>query len=204
MSSADFFSKSVLLKISFKNTRERSGSEVECLTRDWRVAGSSLTGIIALCPWARHINPSLVLVQPRKTCPFITERLLMGRKESNPTKWIPSECRTVRIQIRPDMLSGLIWVQTVCKSYQQMSLVGEELTIHLYFTMLLFLCIVNWHVFWLSFCTVLYLSHISSVFTFLCRAPDKNACASYSLSFVLRHEKTCLQGLTTSLLSYID
>ena len=36
-------------------------------------------------PWARHIYPSLVLVQPRKTCPCITERLLMGRKESNQT-----------------------------------------------------------------------------------------------------------------------
>ena len=32
------------------------------------------------------INPSLVLVQPRKTRPYITERLLMGRKESNQTK----------------------------------------------------------------------------------------------------------------------
>ena len=32
-----------------------------------------------------NINPSLVLVQPRKTRPFITERLLMGRKESNQT-----------------------------------------------------------------------------------------------------------------------
>ena len=30
---------------------------------------------------SKNINPSLVLVQPRKTCPFITERLLMGRKE---------------------------------------------------------------------------------------------------------------------------
>ena len=30
--------------------------------------------------------PSLVLVQPRKTRPFLTERLLMGRKESNQTK----------------------------------------------------------------------------------------------------------------------
>ena len=29
--------------------------------------------------------PSLVLVQPRKTCPCLTERLLMGRKESNQT-----------------------------------------------------------------------------------------------------------------------
>ena len=32
-----------------------------------------------------NINPSLVLVQPRKTRPFITERLSMGRKESNQT-----------------------------------------------------------------------------------------------------------------------
>ena len=32
-----------------------------------------------------NINPSLVLIQPRKTRPFITERLLMGRKESNQT-----------------------------------------------------------------------------------------------------------------------
>ena len=32
---------------------------------------------------SKNINPSLVLVQPRKNCPFITERLLMGRKESN-------------------------------------------------------------------------------------------------------------------------
>ena len=29
--------------------------------------------------------PSLVLVQPKKTRPYITERLLMGRKESNQT-----------------------------------------------------------------------------------------------------------------------
>ena len=33
---------------------------------------------------SKNINPSLVLVQPRKSRPFITERLLMGRKESNP------------------------------------------------------------------------------------------------------------------------
>ena len=36
--------------------------------------------------WSKNINPSLVLVQPRKTRPFITERLLMGLKESNQTK----------------------------------------------------------------------------------------------------------------------
>ena len=32
-----------------------------------------------------NINPSLVLVQPKKTHPFITERLLMECKESNQT-----------------------------------------------------------------------------------------------------------------------
>ena len=30
---------------------------------------------------------------------------------------IPSECQAVGIQIRPDFLSGLVWVQTVCKSH---------------------------------------------------------------------------------------
>ena len=30
---------------------------------------------------------------------------------------ISVECQTVCIQIRPDTLSGLIWVQTVCKGY---------------------------------------------------------------------------------------
>ena len=35
-----------------------------------------------------HSYPSLVLVQPRKTRPYITERLLMGRKESNQTNMV--------------------------------------------------------------------------------------------------------------------
>ena len=34
---------------------------------------------------SKNINPSLVLVQPRNTRPFITDRLIMGRKESNQT-----------------------------------------------------------------------------------------------------------------------
>ena len=34
---------------------------------------------------SKNINPSLVLVQPRMTRPFMTERLLMGREESNQT-----------------------------------------------------------------------------------------------------------------------
>ena len=40
---------------------------------------------------------------------------------------MPSECQTVWIQIGPDILSGPIWVQTVCKGNQQFTLVGKEL-----------------------------------------------------------------------------
>ena len=67
---------------------ERSGSVVS------RMLDSRLRGrwfephcVVSL---SKNINPSLVLVQPRKTCPFITERLLMGRKESNQTNNIPT------------------------------------------------------------------------------------------------------------------
>ena len=38
---------------------------------------------------------------------------------------IPSECQTVWILIRPYILSGLIWIKTVCKGYQQRTLVGR-------------------------------------------------------------------------------
>ena len=41
-------------------------------------AGSSHTSITVLCLWARHIYPCLVLVQHRKTNPYITEKLLTG------------------------------------------------------------------------------------------------------------------------------
>ena len=40
---------------------------------------------------------------------------------------IPSECQTDWIQIRPDILSGLIWVQSVCKGYEQRTQVDKEL-----------------------------------------------------------------------------
>ena len=49
---------------------------VEWLTGNRGVAGWSITGVPALCPRARHINPCLVLVQPGKTRPDITEKLL--------------------------------------------------------------------------------------------------------------------------------
>ena len=40
------------------------------------IARWSLINGTVLCPWARQINPCLVLVKPRKTHPNITEKLL--------------------------------------------------------------------------------------------------------------------------------
>ena len=37
-----------------------------------------------------------------------------------------SECKTVWIQIRPDFLSGLIWVHTVCKGFQRTTKVATS------------------------------------------------------------------------------
>ena len=44
---------------------------------------------------SKNINPNLVMVQPRKTRPFITEKLLMGRKESNQTNKSDSTAKII-------------------------------------------------------------------------------------------------------------
>ena len=49
-------------------------------------------------------------------CGFFFLNILFHKNLSG----IPSECQTVWIQIRPDKMLGLIWVQTVCKGYQLM------------------------------------------------------------------------------------
>ena len=41
---------------------------------------------------------------------------------------LPYGCQTDWIQIRPDVLSDLIWIKTVYKSYQQTTLGGKKLT----------------------------------------------------------------------------
>ena len=51
---------------------------------------------------------------------------------------VPSECKTIWIQIWLDVLSVLILVQSVCKSYQQTILGGKELTLRPPFTSLSF------------------------------------------------------------------
>ena len=54
---------------------------VECLTRP-RGRGFEPHRHHCVVSLSKNINPSLVLVQPRKTRPFITERFLMGRKKN--------------------------------------------------------------------------------------------------------------------------
>ena len=63
---------------------------------------------------SKNINPSLVLVQPRKTRPFITENLLMGRKESNQTnKQHPHTCVQNWYQIIADVKNCYLIVTDV-------------------------------------------------------------------------------------------
>ena len=63
-----------------------SGSVVECLTRD----GGAQTGASPASLHCVLAQDTFILAkyrfQPRKTCSFMTERLLMRRKESNQTK----------------------------------------------------------------------------------------------------------------------
>ena len=56
---------------------------------------------------SKNINPSLVLVKPRKARPFISERLLMGRKESIQTKTNKKQNPTKQIHVAP--LDTSIW-----------------------------------------------------------------------------------------------
>ena len=62
---------------------ERSGRVLDSRLRDPGFKPHQHHRVVSL---SKSINPSLLLVQPRKTHPFITERLLMGHKESNQKK----------------------------------------------------------------------------------------------------------------------
>ena len=87
-SSAHWNSSHLQTCLSLCCLKERSGSVVECLTRDRGTAGWASLASLGCGPWARHIYPSLELVQLRKSCPCLTERLLMGCKKSNQTNFV--------------------------------------------------------------------------------------------------------------------
>ena len=62
--------------------RELSGRVLDSRPRGRRFEVHRHHCIVSL---SKNINPSLVLVQPRNTRPFMTDGLLMGHKESNQT-----------------------------------------------------------------------------------------------------------------------
>ena len=72
------FTQVLLYMHNHHSDRARSVSVVECLIWD---RGPQVWASLA---WLRCVleQDILILVQPRKTRPYITERLLMGRKES--------------------------------------------------------------------------------------------------------------------------
>ena len=76
----------ILVLITYPNSKGSDKSEgaqwLSGRVLDWRPRGRGFEphwhySVVSL---SKNINPSLVLIQPRKTCPFITERLLMGCK----------------------------------------------------------------------------------------------------------------------------
>ena len=71
--------------LSHTKVRERSGSVVECLTRDRGASGSSLTGVTALWSLSKTHLSLLSTGSTQEVPSRITERLLSGRKESNQT-----------------------------------------------------------------------------------------------------------------------
>ena len=60
-----------------------------------------------------------VSASPVKFCIFLSSDLFQNQLFRKILSGIPLECQTVWTKIRPDVLSGLVWDQTVCKGYQQ-------------------------------------------------------------------------------------
>ena len=73
-----------LYRVQTITNREPSGSVLDSRPRGCGFEPHRHHCVVSLSK--TQYNPSLVLVQLRKTYPYITERLLMGRNESNQTK----------------------------------------------------------------------------------------------------------------------
>ena len=76
----------IFLKINIVLTNSVMGAQwLSGRVLDSRLKGQGFEphGSHCVVSLSKNINPSLVLVQQKKTHPFITERLLMGHKKSN-------------------------------------------------------------------------------------------------------------------------
>ena len=83
----DFF-ENVNFEKNQQKTKKQGGQGLSGRVLDSKPRGHGFEPHRRYCvvSLSKYINPSLVLVQPMKTGPFITERLLMGHKESNQAK----------------------------------------------------------------------------------------------------------------------
>ena len=83
---------------------------------------STLHESVLHCAYAQTVSHMLTIsckcISRLTICTFADFffKILFRKKNLS---WIPSKCQLVWIQVRPDVLSGLIWIQTVWKGYQQ-------------------------------------------------------------------------------------
>ena len=94
---------------------------------DWieGLRGMSLTGGNTLCPRPRHFIFSLVLVQPRKTRPNMTEKLLIGMYRIKTSK--QKQMKTLHAD--PDQLAS--WEASAQDSYSIYSTLIENTCLQL-------------------------------------------------------------------------
>ena len=125
LSSADFFKNQLFRKIL-------SGIQSECQTVWIQIRPNILSGLIwiqtvcqgyQLTALADLLFAYWVILHAFLSSADFFQNQLFRKVLSG----VPSECQTVRIQIRPDILSALICIQTVCKCYQQTILAGKEI-----------------------------------------------------------------------------
>ena len=152
LSSADFFKINDFKKFSVRNTIRVSNSLApdqawHCVRPAW--SGSKLFAkvisrqhwkVTSYIPCQFHLSQLLelntlwIIEATHEILILISKSSRKGSDEPVQkcrfarafTASIPSNCQTNWIQIRPDTVSGLIWVKIVCKGYKQTTLEGDE------------------------------------------------------------------------------
>ena len=104
------------LHILIRNCWERNGSVVMCMSRDWRAAGSSLTGVVSLSKSHYSLISS---GQPKKTRPDITEKVLNQIKQINRNFCQCDQCSDILLRLRSIKLIFLFLDWNICCGYSK-------------------------------------------------------------------------------------
>ena len=81
--------------------------------------GMRVRASLALCPWASHINPRLVVVQPKKTRPDITEKVLNQIKQINKNFCQCDQCSDILLRLHSIKLILLFLDRNICCGYSK-------------------------------------------------------------------------------------